>query len=181
MANKVFVGTSLDGYIADRDGGLGFLETVPNPENIDLGFTAFMESVDAVLMGRKTLETVLSFGVPWHYSKPVFVLSSAMKEIPEKLVGKIEIVSGPIRDVVNELNMRGLNDLYIDGGQIIQNFLAEDMIDELIVTQVPVLIGGGTPLYSSLPNHQEFDLVSSKNLLKALVQSHYKRIREKQG
>lgn len=178
MVNKVFVGTSLDGYIADRDGDLSFLETVPNPESDDFGFKAFMDSVDAVLMGRKTLETVLSFGVPWHYSKPVFVLSSTMKKIPEKLIGKIEIVSGPIRDVVKELNMRGFKELYIDGGQLIQNFLAEDMIDELIVTQVPVLIGGGTHLYSNLPNHQEFELVSSKTLLAALVQSHYKRIRE---
>lgn len=143
MANKVFVGTSLDGYIADRDGGLGFLETVPNPDNDDLGFIRFMESVDAVLMGRKTLDTVLRFGVPWHYAKPVFVLSSTIKEIPADLTGKLETVSGDIREVTKALNMRGLNDLYIDGGKLIQSFLAEDMIDELIVTQVPVLIGGG--------------------------------------
>jgi dihydrofolate reductase len=179
MANKVFVGTSLDGYIADRDGGLSFLETAPNPENSDFGYTTFMKTVDAVLMGRKTLETVLGFGVPWHYSKPVFVLSSTMKEIPEKLVGKIEIVSGDIRDVVNDLNMRGLNDLYIGGGQLIQTFLAIDMIDELIVTQVPILLGGGTSLYGNLADHQEFELVSSNTLVEALVQSHYNRIRKK--
>lgn len=177
MANKVFVGISLDGYIADRDGGLGFLEIVPNPDNDDLGFTPFMDSVDAVLMGRKTLETVLSFGVPWHYTKPVFVLSSTIKAIPADLIGKLEIVSGAIRDVVKELNVRGLNNLYIDGGKLIQSFLAEDMIEELIVTQVPVLIGGGIPLYGSLPAHQKFELVKSKVLLQALVQSHYRRDR----
>ena len=176
MAIKVFVGTSLDGYIADRDGGLGFLETVPNPDNVDFGFTPFMESVDAVLMGRKTLDMVLSFNLPWHYSKPVFVLSSTMKEVPANLEGKVEIVSGVLRDVVKDLNMRGLTDLYIDGGKLIQSFLAEDLVDELIVTQVPVLIGGGTPLYGSLPKHLAFELVKSEVLLQALVQSHYRRL-----
>lgn len=177
MANKVFVGTSLDGYIADRDGGLDFLETVPNPDKVDLGFIPFMESVDAVLMGRKTLEMVLSFNVPWPYSKPVFVLSSTMKDVPANLEGKLTIISGPLKDVVKGLNLRGLTDLYIDGGKLIQSFLAEDMIDDLIVTQVPVLIGGGIPLYGSLPKHQTFELVKSEVLLHALVQSHYRRVK----
>jgi dihydrofolate reductase len=93
------------------------------------------------------------------------------------LKGKVEIVSGPLRDVVKELSMRSLTDLYIDGGKLIQSFLAEDMVDELIVTQVPVLLGGGTPLYGSLPKHLEFELVTSEVLLHALVQSHYRRQR----
>ncbi len=175
MANKVFVGTSLDGYIADRNGGLGFLETVPNPDNDDLGFTTFMESVDAVLMGRKTLEVILSFDIPWHYSKPVFVFSSTMKEIPAKLEGKVEIVSGFLKDVVKDLNIRGFTDIYIDGGKLIQSFLAEDMVDELTITQVPILIGDGIPLFGNLSKHLEFELVKSEVLLQALVQSHYKR------
>lgn len=177
MANSVFVGTSLDGFIADRDGSLAFLETVPNPDNHDLGFAPFMQSVDAVLMGRKTLETVLSFDMPWHYTKPVFVLSSTMKEAPANLEDKVEVVSGPLRDVVKDLNKRGLADLYIDGGKLIQSSLAEDMVDELIVTQVPVLLGGGTSLYGSLPKHLEFELVTSEVLLHGLVQSHYRRRR----
>lgn len=178
MANKVFVGTSLDGYIADRHNNLSFLETVPNPEKIDLGFSDFMDSVDAVLMGRKTLETVLSFNLPWHYSKPVFVLSSTITEIPAELTGKVETVTGDIKTVAKELNRRGLKDLYIDGGQLIQSFLSADMIDDLIVTQVPILLGGGTSLYASLPAHQKFDLLNSEILLDALIQSHYRRNRE---
>ena len=120
---------------------------------------------------------VLSFNLPWFYSKPVFVLSSTMKKIPATLEGKVEIVSGPIRDVVKELNKRGFTDLYIDGGKLIQSFLAEDMVDELILTQVPVLIGGGTPLYGSLPKHLQFELVKSEVLLQALIQSHYRRLK----
>jgi dihydrofolate reductase len=176
MANKVFVGTSLDGYIADRDNGLDFLEIVPNPDELDLGFFSFIEGVDAVLMGRKTFESVLSFDMPW-YAKPVFVFSSTLKKIPPHLKGKVEIVSDPLKDVVKVLTVQGLKDFYIDGGQLIQSFLAEDMIDELIITQVPVLIGGGTPLYSLLPKHLEFELVKSEVLLQALVQSHYRRLR----
>ncbi|WP_446009010.1 dihydrofolate reductase family protein [Candidatus Electrothrix sp.] len=177
MANKVFVGTSLDGYIADRDNGLDFLESVPNPDGHDLGFVSFMKSVDAVLMGRKTFEAVLSFDMPW-YAKPVFVFSSTLKEVPAQLQGKVEIVSAPLKEVIKVLTVQGMKDFYIDGGQLIQSFLAEDMIDELIVTQVPVLIGDGTPLYGLLPRHLEFELVKSEVLLQALVQSHYRRLRK---
>jgi len=176
MANKVFIGTSLDGYIADRDGGLDYLDTVPNPDNVDLGYTVFMESVDAILMGRKTLETVIGFDVPWPYTKPVFVFSSKMKKAPTNLEGKVEIVSGLLEEVIKELNIRGLNYFYIDGGKLIQSFLAEDIVDEMIITQIPILIGGGTSLFGSLPKHLEFELVKSEVLLDVIVQSHYKRL-----
>lgn len=178
MGNSVFIGTSLDGYIADRNGGLGFLETVPNPKEIDLGFVPFMERMDAVLMGRATFETVLGFGGQWPYPKPVFVLSTTMTSIPKGMEDKAEIVNGSLQDIVSALNKRGYEDLYIDGGKVIQSFLAEDMIDELIVTRVPVLLGGGTPLYGSLPEHLEFELVKSEVMLGAMVQSHYRRTRK---
>ncbi len=175
MANIVFVGTSLDGYIADREGGLDFLQTVPNPDGIDFGFSQFMEGVDAVIMGRKTYETVMGFGGAWPYSKPVFVLSSTLVSVPAGVKGKVEIVNGPLREVVTRLNEKGVARLYIDGGNLIQGFLAEDMIDELIVTQVPILLGGGVSLYGRLPNHLEFELVKTEVLLETMIQSHYRR------
>lgn len=177
MSNIVYVGTSLDGYIADRDGGLGFLETVPNPNQEDYGFFAFVESVDCILMGRKTLDMVLSFNVPWHYTKPVFVLSSTMTEVPEVVAGKVEIVSGQLADVIEGLNARGFKRIYVDGGQLVQSLLREDMIDEMILTQVPILIGGGISLFGDLPDHLVFDHVSTELLLDQLVQSHYRRKR----
>lgn len=177
MSNIVFVGTSLDGYIADRNGALDFLEMTPNPDNNDFGFFALMDRVDGVLMGRKTLETVLGFGVDWPYSKPVFVLSSTMTSVPEAVKDKVEIVSGPLQEVAAELNKRGFVDLYIDGGTLIQGFLAEDMIDELIVTQVPMLLGGGTSLFGALPEHLEFEHQRTEVMLDALVKSHYRRKR----
>ena len=177
MGNTVFIGTSLDGYIADKNGGLEFLQSVPNPENDQLGFPEIMDSIDALLMGRKTYETVLGFGGDWPYSKPVFVLSSTLSSLPEHLQGKVEIVSGTIEEVVQRLNQKGFKNLYIDGGKLIQSFLQKDMIDELIISQLPILIGGGTSLFGELESHLMFENIGTEVLLNAIVQSRYKRIR----
>jgi dihydrofolate reductase len=177
MPNVVFIGTSLDGYIADKDGGLDFLHSIPNPEQDDLGYLDFMNGIDALLMGRKTYETVLGFGGQWPYHKPVFVLSNTLSFLPVDLPEKIELVNGSIRQVVGEINSMGFEQLYIDGGKLIQSFLKEDMIDEIIITQVPILLGGGTSLFGDLPAHLTFELVGTKVLLNVMVQSHYKRIK----
>ncbi|MFT5699927.1 MAG: dihydrofolate reductase [Desulforhopalus sp.] len=92
MKNIVFIGTSLDGYIADKDGGLDFLSSVPNPDHDALGFPEFIDSIDALLMGRKTYETVLGFGGQWPYTKSVFVLSNTLTSLPEHLQDKVELV-----------------------------------------------------------------------------------------
>jgi dihydrofolate reductase len=177
MPNIVFIGTSLDGYISDKDGGLEFLHSIPNPEQDDLGYLDFMDGIDALLMGRKTYETVLGFGGQWPYHKPVFVLSNTLSSLPDHLQEKVELVNGSIRHVVEKINGRGFEQLYIDGGKLIQSFLKEDMIDKIIITQVPILLGGGTPLFGDLPAHLTFELVGTKALLNAMVQSHYKRIK----
>lgn len=175
MPNIAYVGASLDGFIADRDGGLDFLNAVPNPDGYDFGFADFMDSVDALLMGRKTFEVILSFDVEWPYSKPVFVLSSILVDVPEPLKGKVEIVNGKLADVVAELNRRGFHGLYVDGGKLVQGFLEQGMLDEMIITRVPVVLGGGTSLFGSLPAHVEFEHMRTEVFLDALVQSHYKR------
>ncbi len=177
MANIVFIGASLDGYIADKEEGLEFLQSVPNPENDDCGFADFMNSVDALLMGRKTYETVLGFGGDWPYTKPVFVLSTTLTAPPKHLDGKVELVHGILEEIVQQLNQRGFNKLYIDGGKVIQALLQKDMIDELIISQIPVLLGGGTPLFGELKDHLMFELVGTEVLLNAIVKSHYKRSR----
>jgi dihydrofolate reductase len=177
MKNAVFIGTSLDGYIADKGGGLDFLHSIPNPSQDDLGYLDFMNNIDALLMGRKTYETVLGFGGQWPYNQPVYVLTNTLTSLPEDLQDKVELISGSVRQVVAQLNGRGLEHLYIDGGKLIQSFLKEDMIDEIIITQVPILLGGGTPLFKNLTAHLTFELIGTKVLLNAMVQSHYKRIR----
>ncbi|MEH6578630.1 MAG: dihydrofolate reductase family protein [Amphritea sp.] len=177
MSNIVYIATSLDGYIADKDGGLDWLHSIPNPDNLDLGWADFMGQIDALVMGRNTFETVCGFDVQWPYPKPVFVLSNSMTSIPEAYSDKAEIVSGPLLQVVDSLNAKGFTNLYIDGGNTIQSFLQADLIDEMIITQIPILLGGGVPLFSALSKPITFEFVSTKVQLDAMVQTHYRRKR----
>jgi len=173
VSNTVYIATSLDGYIADVNGSVDWLYAVPNPEGSDYGFAEFSAGIDALLMGRVTYETVLGFDVPWPYDKPVFVLSTTLEAVPEELLGKVEIVSGPVAEVVGRLHTRGFQRLYVDGGRVIQSLLAEDLIDELILTRIPVLLGGGSPLFDLLPEPQWFEHVETRVHGGQLVQSRY--------
>lgn len=168
---------SLDGYIADKNGGLDWLHTIPNPDNDDMGFVDFMNSVDALVMGRTTFETVLGFDVEWPYNKPVFVLSNRMEEIPESHQGKAFLVKGTLSEILAQIHEKGFEKLYIDGGTTIRNFLKEDLIDEMILSRIPILLGGGASLFGDLPKHLEFELVESKTQLNQITQTHYRRKR----
>ena len=173
--NCVYIGISLDGYIADRNGGLDWLDMIPNPDQDDMGYYEFMDQIDALVMGRNTFETVCSFDVEWPYSKPVFVLSNSLQQIPETHKGKAHLVHGTLSEVLDHIHKEGHHRLYIDGGATIQSFLKEDLIDEITLTTIPVLLGGGVPLFADLPNHLEFELIKSKVCLNHLVQNHFKR------
>lgn len=173
--NSVFIGASLDGYIADKNGGLEWLDMIPNPNGESLGYFEFTKDIDALVMGRTTFETVLGFDVEWPYTKPVFVLSNTLNEIPESYQGKAFLVKGPLTEVLEHIHQKGYRHLYIDGGTTIQNFLKEDLIDEIIITTIPILLGGGYPLFAELPKALEFELVESKVYLNQLSSSHYRR------
>jgi len=175
--NVVYIGCSLDGFIADKDGGLDWLESIPNPKNSDMGYHSFMEGIDALIMGRKTFEMICSFEGEWPYSKPVFVLSTTLKRIPEALEGKVTMLQGSLAAIIETVNKKGYRRLYIDGGSTIQQFLIEDLIDELIITTIPVLLGGGVSLFSDLPKVLMFEHVKSTLFLDEIVQNHYKRKR----
>ena len=128
MANYVYIATSLDGFIATVDGGIDWLNEIPNPEQSDYGYAEFISGIDAIVMGRGTFEKVLTFG-DWSYEKPVFVLSNSLEEVPEHLAGKVEIIRGEISEVVSLLNQRGYTNLYIDGGKVIQSFQIVEPLD----------------------------------------------------
>jgi dihydrofolate reductase len=175
--NYVFIATSLDGMIAGKNNSLDWLNIIPNPNNEDAGYVKFMKAIDAIIMGRTTFETVLSFGIDWPYKVPVFVLSNNLNQIPQKLDGKVELVSGDLNQIVNKLNEKGFLNLYIDGGKTIQSLLKEDLIDELILTRLPILLGEGTLLFSGLDNELRFEHKSTEVYLGEMVQSHYIRRR----
>ncbi len=177
MKNSVFIATSLDGYISDRDGGIEWLHSIPNPNNEDMGYNDFIKDIDALVMGRTTFETVCSFDIDWPYTMPVFVLSNTLTHLPENLQGKAFIVQGQLSDVLAHIHQQGHQHLYIDGGVTIQNFLKEDLVDELIITRIPIVLGGGFPLFGDLPKSIAFELLESKTFLNQVTQVHYKRKR----
>ena len=175
--NLVFIAQSLDGYIADRNGGLEWLSAIPNPDRQDMGYESFYQGIDALVMGRLTFETVCGFEMDWPYDKPVFVLSNTLDSVPEPFREKVKVVRGPLSGILDRIRGEGYSRIYVDGGITVQQFLKEDLIDELTVTTIPVLLGGGTPLFGELPEKMEFELVESRVFLNAMVQTRYRRKR----
>jgi dihydrofolate reductase len=177
--NSVYIAASIDGFIADKNGGIEWLDSTPNPENSDLGYNKFNDRIDAIVMGRNTFETVCSFDIDWPYKIPVFVLSNSLINILEEYQDKAYLVKGSLLEVLEQIHQKDCNRLYIDGGATIQSFLKEDLIDELIITTIPVVLGDGIPLFSTLINELNFELVSSEVYINQLVQTHYTRKRER--
>jgi dihydrofolate reductase len=142
---------------------------------VDMGYVDLMGRIDALVMGRKTFETVCSVDCEWPYNKPVFVLSNSMTSIPDGYEGKAETIKGSLSEVIASIHQKGHRLLYIDGGLTVQNFLKEDLIDEMIITVIPILLGGGIPLFGALPKSMTFEHVKTEIFLNAIVQNHYRR------
>src|SRR5438128_7428270 len=128
-----------------------------------------MATVDALVIGRKTYETVLTFD-GWAYGeKPVFVLSNRpIAPAPPSAV--VERMSGPPADIVSQLAARGIRHIYVDGGITIQRFLQAGLIHRLIITRVPVLIGTGIPLFGALQRDIALKHVATRQYASGLVQ-----------
>ncbi|HUL04316.1 MAG TPA: dihydrofolate reductase family protein [Gemmatimonadales bacterium] len=166
---SVFVGTSVDGYIARLNGALDFLPAEPE----DHGYSAFMASVDTLVIGRGTYETVLGFD-SWPYAGKRVVVLSSRPVAPPRLPGAaVEHLSGRPADIVARLAERGAQHLYVDGGITIQRFLEAGQIQRLIITRVPVLIGSGIPLFGALTRDVRLQHVSTRHYESGLVQSEY--------
>jgi dihydrofolate reductase len=170
MIVSVFVGTSLDGFIARPNGDFDFLlEGGGDPH----GYKEFMASVDAMVIGRKTFEKVLTLGA-WPYGdKRVVVLSSCPVDFSAVAGGIVEQMAGPPAEIVSQLAASGTGHLYVDGGITIQRFLREGLIQRLVITRVPVLIGDGIPLFGTLPRDIRLRHVATRHYPSGLVQSEY--------
>lgn len=169
MKASVFIGTSVDGFIARPNGDLDWLPPGGGEEH---GYEAFIATVDALVIGRKTFETVLTFDM-WPYGeKPVFVLSSrALAPAPVGAV--VERMSGAPEEIVSQLAARGIQHIYVDGGITIQGFLQAGLIQRLIITRVPVLIGSGIPLFGATPHDILLKHMATREYVSGLVQSEY--------
>ncbi len=170
MAASVFIGMSVDGFIARPNGDLDFL---PPGGGEPHGYDEFMASVDALVIGRKTFETVLSFP-EWPYGrKRVVVLSSRPLDFSAVRGGIVEQMGGSPAEIVSKLAASGAQHAYIDGGITIQRFLRVGLIQRLIITRVPVLIGEGIPLFGTLPHDIRLRHVSTQHYQSGLVQTEY--------
>lgn len=175
----VFIATSLDGFIAREDGSVDWL-LKRDAADEDHGYDAFIARIDALVMGRKTFEMARAFD-PWPYDLPVFVLSTKLtvQDIPRALRDTVKILNLSPREVMEELGKSGFERIYIDGGIVIQSFLARGLIKDLIITRVPVLLGRGRPLFGPLPGDIDFDLIhkGTRQFASGLVQSRYRVVR----
>ena len=174
MKISVFCGVSLDGFIARKNHTFDFLPEEPEPH----GFEEFFKSVDAIVIGRNTYEVVLKFP-GWHYGKKrVVVLSSRKLDFsPLPKTARIEQMSGEPAEIVKQLESSGTKSVYLDGGITIQRFLNVGLVDRMIVTRVPVLIGEGIPLFGPVPRDIQLRHVGTKEYKSGLVTSEYEVIR----
>ena len=174
---SVFIGTSLDGFIARENGCIGWLDDANKkvtPDE-DFGFKSFLESVDQIIMGRKTFEQVMTFNT-WPYNNTkMIVLTSKNIEIPKKLKESVTTsnTSSP-KQLTKELSDQSINHIYVDGGIVIQDFLSARLVDEITVTVVPVLIGKGKSFSGSLPKDLSLEHLKTTVYNFGFVQNKYK-------
>lgn len=170
MNVTVFVGASVDGFIARLNHDLDWL---PEGGGEPHGYAEFMATVDVLVIGRNTFEKVLTFD-SWPYgTKRVVVLSSQPIDFSKVAGAVLEQMSGAPSDILAQLAASGANHVYVDGGITIQRFLSEGLVQRLIITRVPVLIGTGIPLFGSLPHDVHLTHIATRDFPSGLVQSEY--------
>jgi dihydrofolate reductase len=173
---SVFIATSLDGFIAREDGSIDWLmkaNTLAAPDE-DGGYKSFISTVDGLVMGRSSYEKVISFD-EWPYSDlPVVVMSSQTITIPEHLRAYVSVTKEDPLSLVNRLSKQGLKHLYIDGGITIQGFLANNLINEMTITFIPILLGSGRSLFGALKHDVELHHVATRTFAGGFVQMNYR-------
>lgn len=181
MKTTVYIATTLDGFIARENGELDWLpgsdgETSVDSGNEDFGFNAFMGSVDTLIMGRNTYESVISMGT-WPYgNKQVIVMSNTLRGLAHNVPHTVKLSSESPIGLYRSLEISGAKHVYIDGGKTIQGFLDSDLIDEIILTRVPVLIGKGIPLFGPLNSDKKLNHIETQSYRNGFVQTRYKVI-----
>ena len=173
MKTVVYVGTSLDGFIARTNGDFDWLSQFANDEAIR-AYEELIDRIDAIVIGRGTFEKVLTFP-SWPYDKKVFVLSTSITETPASLREKVTILSMDPGALLNHLSGMGYSTIYVDGGKVIQAFLKEGLVNELIISKAPILIGSGIPLFGYLDHDIEFRHIRTDVCSNGLVRSFYER------
>lgn len=163
-------------FIARKNGQIDWLERLNStlPPGEDCGYQAFFDTIDVLVMGRKTFETVLSFP-SWPYGeKRVVVLSSQLNNLPSHLPKSVSVTAGSPSRIVEALSSEGAQHIYLDGGQTIHAFLAENLVNEMTITTVPILLGEGIPLFAVRQNDISLSHVSTRAYINGFVQGQYR-------
>lgn len=171
---KLFIATSLDGFIAQPNDDLSFLKLVEK-DGEDYGYAAFTSTIDTIIIGRKTYDYVVKEIGASHYDngeRDVYVITRT--ERPDS--GRIKFYSGSLVELITKLNSKKGKDIYCDGGaEVINELLKNDLIDEFIISVIPVLLGNGTRLFNDGRPEQLLEFVKAKTFETGLAQLHYKR------
>jgi dihydrofolate reductase len=174
---SLFIATSLDGYIAKPNDDLSFLNTVEK-EGEDYGYAEFTANIDTIILGRKTYDYVLKKVGASHYDngqRDVYVITRTAK--PN--AGRTIFYTGNLGDLVQRLKSESGKNIYCDGGaEIINELLKLDLIDEFIISVIPILVGNGTKLFNDNRPEQQLEFVSAKSFETGLLQLYYKRKRK---
>lgn len=170
----IYIATTLDGYIAKPNDDMSFLKLVEK-EGEDYGYAAFTATIDTIILGRKTYDWVLKEIGPSHYDngdRNVYVITRTKRPS----VGKTTFYTGDLAELVAQLKAASGKNIYCDGGaEIINELLRNDLIDEFIISVIPVLVGNGTRLFKDNRPEQELELVNVKTFETGLTQLHYRR------
>ncbi len=172
---SVFVGVSLDGFIARPNGDLDWLMGEGGGDSAEYGYNEFIADIDAIVMGRRTFEKVLTFDKWCYGNKRVVVLSNQPLDlsVAQARGGVVEQMAGSPAEIASKLAGSGARRLYVDGGITIQQFLRAGLIDRLIISRLPVLIGEGIPLFGSLPRDMRLRHIATRTYPGGMVQSEY--------
>lgn len=181
MQCSVFIATSLDGFIATPDGGVAWLDQAGNSNvdmgNEDMGFSALMESVDCLIMGRRCMEVVASFNLTdeqWPYGDTrIITLSNSLIEVPDSLKGRVELMSGSVSDLMDTLTAQGHKHAYVDGGALISSFINLKLITHMTITKAPVILGEGIPLFQNIQHPVKFKNAHVQAYANDFIQERY--------
>jgi dihydrofolate reductase len=182
MKCSVFIATSADGFIATPNGGVDWLDAAGNSDadmgdEQDMGIVDFLAAIDCMIIGRKSLEKLASFKLTaeqWPYgSVRIIALSHTLAKVPENLPATVELSSLAIEDLITKLEAEGHQHAYIDGGQTICQFLNAGLINEMTITQAPVLLAGGIDLFAKLEKKLALKTLSAKAYPNDFVQIKY--------
>jgi dihydrofolate reductase len=167
----LYIAVSLDGYIAKPNDNLSFLSIVQK-DGEDYGYSDFVKSVDTVILGRKTYEWVMSHVPEFHHAdRNSFVITRT----PRPSIGKTHFYTGNLKELISRLKSEEGKNIFCDGGaEIVNELLKEGLIDEFIISIIPILVGDGTKLFKDGRPEQKLELISVKQFDKGLTQLHYK-------